>query len=250
MPKTYLHLYPENQITVDARVPLNKFGGKTAFDIAEEAYLKHESQQWMWFYVTDGAPEDNRGLNCTIFGLYRTMVGADTGNDIMEHVLSYHEQELRQAAEATATTAPETTEEENTTAAATPDPGGTGTASGSIFKTILIILGVLLGLLIIFMIVIAIISSYKKKKREEEILAKENETLELQRKYFGPDGELFKKQEALLKPIQDEIYNAVQEVASENFYSIVKDRSADPSLIYLSNKLDISDEVLNKLGAK
>jgi len=89
-----------------------------------------------------------------------------------------------------------------------------------------------------------------KKEREEEILKKENEVMELKRKYFGEGGELEKKREALLKPIQDEIYNAVQEVANEHFIQIVKDRSADASLIYMSNKLDISDEVLQKLGAK
>ena len=89
-----------------------------------------------------------------------------------------------------------------------------------------------------------------KRKREEEILQKQNEALELKRKYFGKDGELFKKREALLKPIQDEIYQAVQDICVEKKYDVVKDRSADPSLIYMSSKLDISDLVLEKLGAK
>ena len=89
-----------------------------------------------------------------------------------------------------------------------------------------------------------------KRKREEEILQKQNEALELKRKYFGKDGELFKKREALLKPIQDEIYQAVQDICGEKKYDVVKDRSADPSLIYMSSKLDISDLVLEKLGAK
>ena len=89
-----------------------------------------------------------------------------------------------------------------------------------------------------------------KRKREEEILQKQNEALELKRKYFGKDGELFKKREALLKPIQDEIYQAVQDICSEKKYDVVKDRSADPALIYMSSKLDISDLVLEKLGAK
>lgn len=94
------------------------------------------------------------------------------------------------------------------------------------------------------------LSEEMKKKREEEILAKENEVLELKKKYFGADGELYKKREALLKPIQDEIYAAIQEIANDKRYDIVKDRSADPSLIYMSNKMDISDQVLEKLGAK
>lgn len=94
------------------------------------------------------------------------------------------------------------------------------------------------------------LSEELKQKREEEILAKEREALELKRKYFGKDGELFKKREALLKPIQDEIYNAIQEVAQEKKYDVVKDRTSDPSLIYISSKLDISDQVLRKLGVK
>ena len=94
------------------------------------------------------------------------------------------------------------------------------------------------------------LSADMKERREAEILAKEQEVLELKRKYFGQEGEWYKKREALLKPIQDEIYNAIQQIADEKRYEIVKDRSADPSLIYMSSKLDISDQVLEKLGAK
>ena len=89
-----------------------------------------------------------------------------------------------------------------------------------------------------------------KEKREAEILAKEQEVLELKRKYFGPEGELFKKRESLIKPIQDEIYAAIQEIAQEKRYEVVKDKSADPTMIFMSTKLDISDLVLQKLGAK
>lgn len=89
-----------------------------------------------------------------------------------------------------------------------------------------------------------------KQKREDEILEKEQYLLELKRKYFGQEGEWYKKRESLLKPIQDEIYAAIQDIASEKQYDVVKDRSADPSLIYISGKLDISDQVLEKLGAK
>lgn len=89
-----------------------------------------------------------------------------------------------------------------------------------------------------------------KQKREDEILEKEQYLLELKRKYFGQEGEWYKKRESLLKPIQDEIYVAIQDIASEKQYDVVKDRSADPSLIYMSGKLDISDQVLEKLGAK
>lgn len=94
------------------------------------------------------------------------------------------------------------------------------------------------------------LSDAMKRQREEEIVKKEQELLELKRKYFGQDGELYKKREALIKPIQEEIYNAIQELASEKKIDLIKDRSADPSLIYMSSKLDVSDQVLIKLGAK
>ena len=94
------------------------------------------------------------------------------------------------------------------------------------------------------------LSEAMRTQREQEIVAKEQEVLELKRKYFGQDGELYKKREALIKPIQDEIYTAIQDLANEKRIDIVKDRSADPSLIYMSSKLDVSDQVLQKLGAK
>ncbi len=87
-------------------------------------------------------------------------------------------------------------------------------------------------------------------KKEAAIADKENEVRELQRRYFGEGGELEKKREALIKPIQDEIYAAIQELANEKNIDIVKDRSADPSLLYMSSKLDVSDQILQKLGAK
>ena len=94
------------------------------------------------------------------------------------------------------------------------------------------------------------LSENMRTQREQEIVKKEQEVLELKRKYFGQEGELYKKREALIKPIQDEVYNAIQEVANERRIVLVKDRSADPALIYMSSKLDISDQVLRKLGAK
>ena len=94
------------------------------------------------------------------------------------------------------------------------------------------------------------LSETMRTQREQEIVKKEQEVLELKRKYFGQEGELYKKREALIKPIQDEVYNAIQEVANERRIEIVKDRSADPALIYMSSKLDVSDRVLQKLGAK
>lgn len=94
------------------------------------------------------------------------------------------------------------------------------------------------------------LSETMRTQREQEIVKKEQEVLELKRKYFGQEGELYKKREALIKPIQDDIYNVIQDLANEKRIDIVKDRSADPALIYMSSKLDISDQVLHKLGAK
>ena len=87
-----------------------------------------------------------------------------------------------------------------------------------------------------------------KVKREEEIVAKEKEAQELKRKYFGPEGELFKKRESLMKPIQDEIYTAIQEISKDKDLQLVFDKSSAMSAIFVSPKLDISDDVLKKLG--
>ena len=87
-----------------------------------------------------------------------------------------------------------------------------------------------------------------KSKREEEIVQKEQEAQDLKRKYFGADGDLYKRRETLMKPIQDEIYNAVKEIADDRGYQIVIDRASAMSIIYASPKIDISNEVLSKLG--
>jgi len=92
------------------------------------------------------------------------------------------------------------------------------------------------------------LSEEQKTKKEEEIVAKEKEAGELKKKYFGPEGELFKKRESLITPIQDEIYNAVKEIADTKGYSVILDRASASSIIYASPKIDISNEVLSKLG--
>ena len=83
---------------------------------------------------------------------------------------------------------------------------------------------------------------------KKEILAKEKEANELGRKYFGPDGELYKKKESLMKPIQDEVYVAVKDVAEQKGYTLVLDKTSTVGVMYYSAKIDISDEVLSKLG--
>lgn len=92
------------------------------------------------------------------------------------------------------------------------------------------------------------LSAEMKTKREEEIVKKEQEAQDLKRKYFGPEGELYKKRESLMKPIQDEIYNAVKEISERQGYQLVIDRASAMSIIFASPKIDISNEVLDKLG--
>ena len=96
---------------------------------------------------------------------------------------------------------------------------------------------------------VVFLSQEQKKKKQEEIMAKEKEASELKRKYFGPEGEVFKKRQSLISPIQDEIYNAVKDISDQRGYSLVIDRSsASSGIIYGSPKIDISNEVLQKLG--
>ncbi|MBO4612325.1 MAG: OmpH family outer membrane protein [Bacteroidaceae bacterium] len=92
------------------------------------------------------------------------------------------------------------------------------------------------------------LSEEQKTKQEELIVAKEKEAAELKKKYFGPDGELFKKRESLMTPIQDEIYNAVKDISELKGYSLILDRASDTGIIFASPKIDISNEVLSKLG--
>ncbi|MCD7977513.1 MAG: OmpH family outer membrane protein [Tannerellaceae bacterium] len=92
------------------------------------------------------------------------------------------------------------------------------------------------------------LSAEMKSKREEEIIEKEQEAQELKRKYFGADGELYKRRESLMRPIQDEIYNAVKDISESQGYQLVLDRASAMSIIFASPKIDISNEVLVKLG--
>ncbi|MDR1601979.1 MAG: OmpH family outer membrane protein [Tannerella sp.] len=85
-------------------------------------------------------------------------------------------------------------------------------------------------------------------KREEEIVKKEQEAQELKRQYFGAEGELYQKRTSLVKPIQDEIYEAAKDIAEEKGYQVILDRASAMSIIYASPRIDISNEVLIKLG--
>ena len=95
---------------------------------------------------------------------------------------------------------------------------------------------------------VVFLSQEQKKKRQEDIMAKEKEASDLKRKYFGPEGELFKKRESLMSPIQEEIYTAVKDISELRGYSLILDRAGDQGIIFGSPKIDISNEVLQKLG--
>jgi outer membrane protein len=87
-----------------------------------------------------------------------------------------------------------------------------------------------------------------RKEREEAIAKKEKEARDLQRKYFGPKGELFNKRMEMVKPIQDQVYNAIQDVALRRKYDLILDKANALTILYVNEKMDISDEVLVKLG--
>ena len=95
---------------------------------------------------------------------------------------------------------------------------------------------------------VVFLSDEMRVKKENEIVAKEKEANELKRKYFGPQGELYKKRESLMKPIQDEIYVAIKDISEAKGYQMVFDKASSMNIVYYSSKADISDDVLTKLG--
>ncbi len=95
-----------------------------------------------------------------------------------------------------------------------------------------------------------LLSEEMKTKREEEIVKKEQEAKDLQKKYFGKEGSLFKKRQELVKPIQDEVYNAVKEMSVEQGFAVIFDTAAGMGMLYTNPKNDKSDEVLQRMGYK
>lgn len=87
-----------------------------------------------------------------------------------------------------------------------------------------------------------------KAKREEAIISKENSAKDLQQKYFGPQGELYSKRQALIKPIQDKIHDAIQQLAANNKYQVIFDSSSDLIMLYKNNNHDKSDKILELMG--
>ena len=92
------------------------------------------------------------------------------------------------------------------------------------------------------------LSDAQKKEREKAIVDKEKEAADLKKKYFGPEGELYKKRQSLIEPIQDEIYKAVKGIATARGFQLILDRASDTGIIFASPSIDISNEVLAKLG--
>lgn len=95
---------------------------------------------------------------------------------------------------------------------------------------------------------IAALSAGDKTKRENAIVAKEKELQQLRNRYFGAEGEMFERRQALIEPIQDAVYNAIKEIALMSGYQAVIDRASATSMIFASPDIDISNEVLAKLG--
>ena len=92
------------------------------------------------------------------------------------------------------------------------------------------------------------LTAEQKKSRENDVLQAEKSATELKYKYFGPEGELYKKRQSLMEPIQDEIYNAVKKLSEERGYQCIFDRASSANIIYASPRIDISNEVLDKVG--
>ena len=97
---------------------------------------------------------------------------------------------------------------------------------------------------------VVFLSAEQKKAKQDAIMQKEQAAAQLKQKYFGREAELYKKRTALMTPIQDEIYNAVKDIADLRGYQLVLDRASDSGIIFGSPRIDISDEVLSKLGYK
>ena len=94
------------------------------------------------------------------------------------------------------------------------------------------------------------LSDELKKKREDELFVREKELRDLQRKRFGFEGDLFKKRQELVKPIQDKVYNAIQKIAVNRAFDFILDKSEGITVIFADPKLDRSEDVLKELGVK
>ena len=97
---------------------------------------------------------------------------------------------------------------------------------------------------------VVLLSDDMKRRRQDVIVTKEKEYKKLQRQYFGPEGDLYKRRQSLIKPIQDDVFKAIQEIAEQGAYSVIFDKAGGLTMIYTNPKSDLSDQVLQKLGYK
>jgi LmbE family N-acetylglucosaminyl deacetylase len=181
VPKTYLHLYSENKIFMNLNMPLEKLGARTAIDVAKDAYLKHESQQWCWFYVSD-----TYEYSCAKFGLYRTTVGADTvtgyaadgstdvgnGADMLEHITTYAKQKEEQSRLALEESgkASESQSSDQPSEASSPAAASSSKKSSADTGNILalIIFAVMIILLILMLSFIVMLNKKRKRKKRKK----------------------------------------------------------------------------------
>lgn len=96
----------------------------------------------------------------------------------------------------------------------------------------------------------ALLNESMRKKREDEIISRERELKNLQQKYFGTEGDLFKKREELIKPIQEQVSEAINKFAEAGGYSVIFDLASNPSMVYTNPRYDMSDKILEQLGFK
>lgn len=154
VPKTYLHLYGENQIVLPTRESLSDFGGRTVLQVCKDAFEKHGSQQGPTFWVDDGYDDDGNPngyqYSCAEYGLFRTTVGADTGSSMLENLVTYDEQERQEA---------ETETEPESQTPTAPEKEKTG-GSGKILWIIILI--------VILLVIIVIIILLLRRKAEKE----------------------------------------------------------------------------------
>lgn len=172
VPKTYLHIYSENQITLDCRKPLDKFGGKNTVEVLSESYKKHVSQQWCWYYV-----DDEYEYSCAKFGLYRTTVGADTTNDIMEHVVDYKtqaEEESKKAYEESIKESQSIAESQSREEASKKEQESIAEAlkekeegSKLVSKILIIVLIVVVAVIVIYFVLLIRIAKKSKKRNKK-----------------------------------------------------------------------------------
>jgi LmbE family N-acetylglucosaminyl deacetylase len=182
VPKTYLHLYSNNKIFMDLNTPLESLSARTAIEVAKDAYLKHESQQWCWFYVSD-----TYEYSCAKFGLYRTTVGVDTvtgyaadgstdarnGADMLEHITTYAQQKAEEQSRLALEASRKASESQSsdqfseaTSPAAASSSKKSSADTGNILA--LIIFAVMIILLILMLSFIVMLNKKRKRKKRKK----------------------------------------------------------------------------------